>query len=253
MMAATVASIYRHPVKSMGEEALEQVMLETGRHVPWDRVWAIAHGDSAFDPARPAWTGARSFVTQTRVPALAQIRCAFDESSGTLRLDHPDRPPLEILPDTAEGAAALGAWIVPLARDFRRGPYRLARLPDAALTDFPHTHLLVCSTATLAALEDVAGQRLEHIRFRANLWLDGLEPWEEIGLGGRELRVGAARLTLTERCERCNATAANPVTGTRDVIVPPLIRRHTGHMDFGIYARVAEGGRIALGDRATLA
>lgn len=252
-MALTVAHLYRHPVKSLGEEALDAVTLETGRHVPWDRTWAVAHGEGGWDPERPEWQQARNFVTQTRVPALAQIGVAFDEARGVLTLRHPDRPVLEVAPDTAEGAAALGDWIAPIASTRWPGPYRLARLPDAALTDFPDTHVLVCSTATLAALEALAGQPLEHIRFRANIWLDGLEPWEELELGGRELGVGAARLAFTERCVRCNATSASPATGGRDIVLPPLIRRHMGHMDFGIYAEVAEGGRLAVGDRAALA
>ena len=224
--------------------------LQTGRHVPWDRVWAVAHGQSGFDPDSPSWQSSRNFVTQTHVPTLAQIRCAFNEDAGTLTLSHPARSRLEVEPGTAAGAATLTDWIAPLARDARPGPYRLARLPDAALTDFPDTHLLVCSTATLAAVEEIAGRPLEHIRFRANLWIDGLEPWAELDLGGSEMEIGGARLRLTERCERCNATAADPATGTRDVAVPHLLRRNRGHMDFGIYARVVAGGRVGIGDRA---
>lgn len=251
-MSATVAHIYRHPVKSLGEEALDTVALESGRHVPWDRVWALVHRASGFDPARAEWKSSRDFVIQSLVPELARIRCAFEEASGLLRLDHPARPPLTVRPGSDDGAAALSDWIVPLIGERLDGPFRLTRLPGQPLTDFPNTHLLICSTASLAALEEMAGQRLEHIRFRANLWLDGLDAWQEFALNDREIAIGEVRLRVIERCTRCNATAASPATGERDVPVPALLRRGLGHMDFGVYAQVAEGGRIATGDPVRL-
>jgi len=247
-MTATLAAIYRHPVKSLGEEALEAVTLEGGRHMPWDRVWAIAHGGSAFDAERPEWVGPRNFVTQTFVPRLAQIKARYDEASARLALSHPDRPEITIEPESEEAAVALTEWIAPLAEGRRAGPFRLCRLPGGALTDFPDTHLSLNSTRSLAILAQAAGRPLEHIRFRANLWIDGLEPWEEFELIGREIAVGPARLRVTEPITRCNATAASPATGARDVAVPEILERNWGHMDFGVYAQVVEGGRIARGD-----
>jgi hypothetical protein len=37
------------------------------------------------------------------------------------------------------------------------------------------------------------------------------------------------------------------------VPVPTLLRRHLGHMDFGINAQVVEGGTVRRGDAARLA
>ncbi len=246
-MSARVAALYRHPVKSLGEEGLGAVALEAGRAMPWDRVWAVAHGGSAFDPEAPAWVEPRNFVTQTHIPELARIRAAFDEGSGRLTLSHPARPEIALAPESPEGAAALAEWIAPLA-PLRPGPYRLARLPEGALTDDPEAHISLANLATLRALEQAAGRPLAHIRFRMNLWVDGLAPWEEFDLLGREIAVGGARLEVVERTVRCNATAASPETGRRDLDIPRLLEARWGHCDFGVYARVAAGGRVALGD-----
>lgn len=251
-MSATVACIYRHPVKSLGEEKLDRVTLISGRHMPWDRVWALTHKASGFDPGRPEWRSSRDFVIQSLVPELAQIRCAFDEATGVLHLDHPAQPALEVRPDSEEGAEELSEWVAPLVGDRLDGPFRLNRVPGQPLTDFPDTHLLLCSTASLGALETMANRPLEHIRFRANLWLDGLDPWEEFSLIGREIEVGEARVRVIEPCTRCNATTASPETGERDVPVPTLLRRALGHMDFGVYAQVIEGGAVTPGDKVRL-
>ncbi|MEM8790637.1 MAG: MOSC domain-containing protein [Pseudomonadota bacterium] len=249
-MTASVAFLCRHPVKSLGEERLETVTIEAGQHMPWDRVWAVCHGASTFDADKPEWVKARNFVTQTFVPNLARIDMSYDEGSGHLHLAHPDAEPITVDPDT-EGER-LCDWLLPLAQDMRPGPYRMARLPDGRLTDSPDTHLAINSTRSLAVLEDASGMTLSTRRFRGNIWIDGLAPWEEFDWPGRELMIGEVRLKVTERILRCNATAANPATGQRDIDLPRLLDERWDHMDFGVYAQVVEGGKITAGDPVRL-
>ena len=58
-----------------------------------------------------------------------------------------------------------------------------------------------------------------------------------------------ARLTVTGRVKRCHATNADPETGTRTTDLPRLLHSRFGHMDFGVYARVMNGGDISLDDK----
>lgn len=249
-MQGRVAAIYRHPLKSFGEEALGAVTLAAGQSFPGDRIWAVAHGSSGWDPDERAWVSRGNFVAQAHVPELARITVSSDPEAGRITLSHPLCEETTLTPDTAEGAAALTAWIAPLAEARRPGPYTLARLAEGALTDVPDGHVAVNSTASLAALETAAGQPLAHVRFRGNLWLDGLAAWEEFDLVGREITVGGARLRVTGRIGRCNATTASPETGLRDVQVPQILSRMWRHTDFGVYAQVVSGGPVALGDGA---
>jgi uncharacterized protein YcbX len=249
---ASLAAIYRHPVKSLGEEALRYVTLAVGEGLPWDRVWAVAHDHSAFNPAEPEWATSRNFVIQSTNPALAQITCAFDEASGALTLTHPALGTITTKP--GEGGAALTEWIAPIADAAGAGtpgPYRLAHVAGRALHDFPDTDISIGNLASLRALEEMAGTVLAHIRFRMNLWVDGFDPWEEFEWEGREVGIGSTRLTVIGRVKRCNATNADPDTGTRTTDLPRLLHSQFGHMDFGVYARVMNGGGIACGDEVT--
>ncbi len=245
-----IAAIYRHPVKSLGEEALPSVTLSVGKGLPWDRVWAIAHDRSAFNPAEPEWVSSRNFVIQSSNAALAQIICAFDAQTGTLTLSHPALCALTTRP--GEGGEALTAWLAPIADApgaGTPGPYRLAAVPGRALHDFSDTDISIGNLASLRELEAMAGTTLAHIRFRMNLWVDGFAPWEEFEWDGREITIGPARLTVTGRVKRCHATNADPETGTRTTDLPRLLHSRFGHMDFGVYARVMNGGDISLDDK----
>ena len=249
-MTWTLGEIYRHPVKSLGEEALESVRLETGKPLPFDRAWAIAHGNTDWSETAPKWAVPGNFVNQTHVPKLAQIEASFNEATGMLTLRHPDRPFLRIQPGTEEGNAALTEWVAPMADQARPGPYRVCQAPGVAFTDFQETHVSIASTRTRGLLEQICGMNLDPIRFRMNLWLDGMDPWAEFDLVGHELEIGAVRLRVIGRCERCNATNASPDTGERDTNIPTILRRRYGHRDFGVYAQVLSGGELKLGDYA---
>ena len=86
-------------------------------------------------------------------------------------------------------------------------------------------------------------------RFRGNVWLDGLAPWQEFDLVGREVRVGGATLRVREIITRCKATTVDPDTGIEDADTLGALSAGWGHQDFGVYAEVVEGGRVAVGDR----
>ena len=181
------------------------------------------------------------------MPRLAQLTAGFDEATGTLSLNHPDLGETRIRPD-AEGAA-LCDWIAPLAEGTTRsGPFQICQAPGVAFTDFEDTHLSIASMSSLRALEEMAGQRLELVRFRMNIWLEGLAPWEELDWVGREISLGETRVKITARDKRCNATTASPLTGQRDAQVPALLQSRFGHMDFGVYGQVVSGGVLRVGD-----
>jgi uncharacterized protein len=93
------------------------------------------------------------------------------------------------------------------------------------------------------------GRDLSKHRWRGNLWLDGLEPWEEFGWIGRRLRLGGVVLQVQERIGRCKATTANPDTGRVDADTLGALRALVGDQDFGVFATVVEGGPIAPGDQ----
>ncbi|MEM6624547.1 MAG: MOSC domain-containing protein [Pseudomonadota bacterium] len=252
-MTWTIAEIYRHPVKSLGQESLEQADLAAGKPMPFDRAWAVAHGASDWDPSTPGWLNCRQFVTQRNIAEMSRTTVRYDDASGVLTLSHPTQPDLAVKPAEEDGAEALTAWLAPLAEIRQKGPYRLASAPGVAFTDGDDCHLSMAAVASREDLSNRIGQALQAIRFRMNLWIDGMTAWHELTLEGREVQIGATRLKFLHPCERCNATNANPETGTFDTQIPGILQRDFGHMDFGINAQVVQGGTVRRGDKISLA
>ncbi|MCG6902865.1 MAG: MOSC N-terminal beta barrel domain-containing protein [Rhodobacter sp.] len=242
-MTASVASLWRHPIKSHGREALSKVTLTQGQTMPWDRTWAVAHDASKATNAE--WSPCAGFSRVAKAPALMAITATLDQASETLTLRHPDRPDLTFQPDNQP--ERLIDWVRPLMPENRAASTRIVRVPGRGMTDSDFPSVTLCNHNSHRAVEQRVGHDLSIHRWRGNVWIDGLGPWEEFEWLDRDIRIGGAVLRPRERTDRCVATTANPKTGGRDADTLGALE-HWGHQDFSVRAEVIEGGEIRLGD-----
>jgi uncharacterized protein YcbX len=241
--------IYRYPVKGFTPDPLEHCDLEPGRGVPFDRAAAFTSGNLKDPPRKNGWVPARTFLQLTVYPELARFRTDFNEARGTITLTTPNGATAEMglgQPDSFAHANAL------VREHFGPGPHGLPELheqaPDHGHFDFTDSKLSVCNLETVRALGAAAGRELDPLRFRANLYLDGLEAWQEFGLIGHRLRIGDSDIEVMRPVMRCAATSVDPDAGEVNVDVPDLLHRTAGHMFLAVYARVVSGGPIRCGD-----
>ncbi len=242
-MTAVLAHIWRHPIKSHGREALQNVTLEAGKTMPWDRRWAVAHEAAKADGTQ--WAPCANFSRGSKAPQLMAIEATLDTASEQITLSHPDRPTLTLHPE--HDADALMDWVKPLMPPNRAQSARVLRVPERGMTDTPYPSVSIANLASNQALSDQMGQELSPKRWRANFWLDGLDPWEEFNWLGKTIEIGGVQLKVEDRIVRCLATTANPQTGERDADTLKALAA-LGHQDFGVYAQVLSGGDIKIGD-----
>jgi hypothetical protein len=259
-MNATIAALFVYPVKSCRGIAVSAARL-TERGLARDREWMIVDADGRF-------------VTQREVPRLALVAPALSDTM--LQLAAPGMAPLAIplewtgtprsvtvwrdtLPAFDQGHAAatwLSAWVghpVRLVRfdpEFRRQCNPAFAGPGGAHTAFADAYpLLVLSEASLADLNRRLDQPLPVDRFRPNLLLSGIEPYDEDYIG--ELSIGAATLTLVKPCTRCQITTTDQATaqvGAEPLATLARYRQNTmlGSVTFGMNAVVTAGAGVSM-------
>lgn len=251
MSVARLAHIVRHPVKSLGFQEIERAALTKGRPLPFDRRWALATQAAGFDSDTVAWAMKNRFVRGAAAGTLQAVRAEFDDNTGRLTLTHPSKLPFNgVLPDDGP---ALREWVRPLWPDTRPEPDRLvACTNDDAFGDVPEPYLSILSLTSNRILGKRMGFDLSIHRWRGNLWLEGLAPWEEFDLLGREIQIGEARLKVEHRIARCVATTYDPATGREGGDTLTALEQGWEHTDFGVYARVIQSGTIALNDTMTV-
>lgn len=247
---ATVANLWRHPIKSHGREALDSITLTAGQTVPWNRHWAVTHDESGFDAANPGWAACQNFMLGSRTPGLAGCWARLDEATATVTLTHADLGELTFAPDDRSDQDRFLAWIAPLCPDTRARPAAIVQVPGRGMTDTAYPSVSLMNHASHRAVADRLNQPIGHERWRGNIWLDGLDPWVESGWIGQQIQIGSAVLTVREPVKRCLHTAANPTTGLRDADTLGALQDGWGHKHFGVYTEVVQGGIVRLGDTA---
>jgi len=217
---ATVTEVWRYPVKSMAGERLESCMV-TEKGLDGDRRWALVDRTPNRD--------GKWFNIKQHAP-LMTYRASL--AGGALQVLAPDGTDVGL--DEAYRQV----------RDESQRVFDLRELPGE---NFDDSHVLIVNMASVQAFALEAGMPLDHRRFRANLYVEGIEPEEELRWLGRVIRAGDAELEVTSRCERCKVITMDPdTTEQRPELLKLLVDLHDERM--GMYCRVVRPGRVAVGD-----
>lgn len=246
--SARIQSIYRYPVKGLTPEQLPAVSLRKGLPLPNDRGYAIENGPSGFDPADPKYFPKSCFLMLMRDERLAALRTHFDDDTHVLTIHHCGSEAARGNLEMAEGRAAIEGFFRSYCARELKGPPKVLRGGEHSFSDVARKVVSIINLASVAALEEIAGQPVDPLRFRANLYVSGWPAWREFELVGKTLSAGDARLAVTKVTGRCAAINVDPVTAARDLNLPQAMMRGLGHMDCGIYAEVTADGRIVAGD-----
>ncbi|MGI9406021.1 MAG: MOSC domain-containing protein [Hyphomicrobiaceae bacterium] len=244
-----LVAIHRHPIKGFTAEALDHAGLVAGEGLPLDRQFAFVSGRKEDQPVAGGWVQSRTFLMLTLFPELARFSCKLTDNDRSLAVTDPDGQTAMATvrqPGTFTDANAL------IREHFDDGPHGPPRLveqtPGYGHWDFSDTALSIINLATVRVISEAVGRPLEKERFRGNIYIDGLDPWEEFSWPGCRLQIGEAQLDVLRPAQRCAMTSTEPGTGIRDIDVPATMTESFGHMFCGMYARVTAAGRIAAND-----
>ncbi len=229
MSLTRLASIRRYPVKGFGAQELSETDLQPGQGIPFDRCLAITNGERAIARGEE-WTPCQAFVRLTKNPDLPGYGLAFDEAANTATLLGPDGRAVALHDEGTGGTEkALAGWFAPGPFGPPRAVAR-SRSGGAGYWDHEDAALSIINLATVATLERSAGRPINPMRFRANLYVAGLPPFQELAFIGRLVRVGEVVLEVLRPTDRCRATSVDPATGDTSLNVPALLARTQGHI-----------------------
>ena len=258
---AVLSALHVYPVKSCRGIELDAARL-TSTGLADDRHWMLV---------RPSGR----FVTQRELPRMALIATALGERSLTLAA--PGSAPLTVSREQSGESSAVTVWgftgrgidcgeaAAHWCTSFLGTPLRLMRFDTSvprdcsadwtgdvhATTEFADGFpILVISRASLAELNSRLAVGLPMERFRPNLVLDGVGPYDEDRI--HELRAEGIAIRIVKPCTRCAITTTEQSTGERDG-VEPLATLKTYRFDadlrgvmFGQNAIVARGAGATL-------
>jgi uncharacterized protein YcbX len=210
-----VAELWRYPVKSLRGEALAEVEL-TELGIEGDRlVHAVRPGGRVLTArTHKRLLGLQGGLAANGVPTIDGLR--WDDPTALRLVREATEPDAELV--FYDGA----------------GPQRFDVLPISVATD-----------------GGVAAVGVDRRRFRANVYLDGVEGLAERGFVGRALRLGEAIVGVRQVRGCCVMTTLDPDTLEQDIsVLQKIYFELDGVTALDCYA--LEPGRVRVGDRAEL-
>jgi len=251
-MPVTLAEIRRYPVKGLNGETLEEADIDVGEGLPNDRRFALAHAASQFHRTDPHWLPKQNFLQLMRDERLALLDARFDPNSGYLTIFRDGRQVARGDVTQPLGRILIEQFLDAFIEPGPRGNPHIVEAPGVMLSDTPDKLVSIINLASVHDIERVARAPVDPRRFRANLHFDGLPAWTEMDWPGTSVRIGDVVLDVLETMGRCAATEVNPDNGARDLHLLKILQEGFGHTVCGVYARVAGGGTLRVGDAVTI-
>jgi uncharacterized protein YcbX len=202
---------------------------------------------------------------------LQQIIPRHDREAGVLTLEFPDGATVSqkvsfngslragFWKETLDVRVVDGPWSKALS-DFAGRNLRLVRASAPAPDRSRSGAATILGTGSLRAIARILGvDEVDARRFRMNFGIEGLGEHEEDEWLGRPVRLGEAVVVPQGNVGRCAVTTQNADTGAPDLDTLKALAAYrrvveaTEPLPFGIYAAVAQPGRVRVGDTAELA
>ncbi len=247
---AVVSGLYRYPVKGLSPQPLAHVALQASQPFPADRVYALARPGAPVDAADPKWAKKGMFIMLMLDEALATVTTDLDVATRRMTVTKDGQPIAKSDFDNTGDRDAFEKVIWGLLPALPAPPTLLASR-GGHFMDKPDNVISLINLATVRSLEQQWGCKIDPLRFRANIYIDGVAPWQEFDWIGSNISLGAMSFRVDRRNGRCGATNVDPKTGARDMNIPQALRRDFGHKDLGVYLVANTSGSLTVGDAVT--
>jgi uncharacterized protein YcbX len=253
-VAGVVTALWRHPVKGFTPEPLDSVELPTGGWFPGDRMFAVEDGPSGFDRAAPEHLPKQKFTVLMRTAEVAGVRTRWNEATRMMDAVSDEHGSISFSVDDPRSRDFFTFWLADVLGDAVSGPLRFVSAEglDHRFMDHPLGRISLLNLASVRDFEARIGRPVDPRRFRANVWIEGWPAWIENEGTDRDLTLGGARLRGVKPIVRCAATHVDADTAIRDFDLVPALFEQYGHRWCGLYATLAAGGVVRVGDRVEM-
>jgi len=258
-MSATISSINYCPVKSVSFQTIEKCEIKKDVGIIGDRIFAFAK-DLDLDKAqlfekspeerKGKWN---KVLTLKNSPVLNKYNFLFKENKLTLTFK--DKEILTINASELSERQLLSNKILELENSLKK-PIVLMKneeLPffDTSISnkvDFVNSVSLL-NIQSINDFQKKIDKKVEVSRFRGNICIDGIKPWEEREWMGKTIKINNISFKVEKNIPRCVAINLKPATDDNSLNLLQSLKKNYNHFEMGIYLTALDDGEINLGDR----
>ena len=108
------------------------------------------------------------------------------------------------------------------------------------------------SLINIKSIEDFqnkTNQKIEAQRFRGNIYVNGVDAWEERNWIGKIIKINNISFKVEKNIPRCVAINLKPNTDDNSLNLLKSLKKTFNHFDMGIYLTALDDGRVYINDK----
>jgi len=258
-MNVSISSINYCPVKSVSFQSADMCKIKKNIGIVGDRIFAFAKDldtDSAHlfeknpEERRGKWN---KVLTLKNSPFLNRYNFLFKKNKLTLMSK--DKEVLTINVNKLNERQLLSNKIIELENSIRK-PIILMKNEKFPFFDTSISSKVnfinSVSLLNIQSINDVQkkiDKKIEASRFRGNICVDGMEPWQEQEWIGKVIKINNISFKVEKNISRCLVINLKPTTDDNSLNLLHSLKKTYDHFEMGIYLTPLDDGEINLGDR----
>ena len=261
-MSATISSINYCPVKSVSFQSIEKCEIKKDVGIIGDRIFAFAK-DLDLEQAKlfeksPAERKGKwnKVLTLKNSPVLNKYNFLFKENKLTLTFK--DKEILTINASELSERQLLSKKIIELENSLKE-PIVLMKNEESPFFDTSISNKVdfinSVSLLNVQSIDDFQkkiDKKVEISRFRGNICIDGIKPWEEREWIGKTIKINNISFKVEKNIPRCVAINLKPATDDNSLNLLQSLKKNYNHFEMGIYLTALDDGEINLGDKVKI-
>ena len=261
-MSATISSINYCPVKSVSFQTIDKCKIKKDVGIIGDRIFAFAK-DLDIDKAqlfekspeerKGKWN---KVLTLKNSPVLNKYNFLYKKNSLTLTLN--DKEILTIDINELSERQLLSNKIIELENSLKE-PIVLMKNEEFPFFDTSISNKVdFINSVSLINIQSVddfqkkINEKVEISRFRGNICIDGIKPWEEREWIGKSIKINNISFKVEKNIPRCVAINLKPTTNDNSLNLLQSLKKNYNHFEMGIYLTALDDGEINLGDKVEI-
>ncbi len=261
-MSISISSINYCPVKSISFQTIKSCEIRKNVGIVGDRIFAFSKGldfnqaqlfEQKLEERRGKWN---KILTLKNSPSLNKYNFMIDNNKLTLTQNNNEI--LTINSEESDQYQILSNKILQLENSLQKPLFLMKnkKIPffDTSISNktvLTHSISLI-NNRSIEDFKNKINQEIDSQRFRGNIFVEGIEAWEERNWIGKIIKINNISFKVEKNIPRCVAINLKPNTDDNSLNLLQSLKKTYNHFDMGIYLTALDNGQLNIGDKVSL-
>ena len=254
MKNAIIKKLYFSPVKSLSFSKKEKLKIKKNIGIKNDRIFAftriISENEANSYEKNPNKRNLNFFLTLKNSPFLNKYNFEYGEDHLSFlceknlikKISLKNNKNLKIISNEIKKCEPSINYSLHLIKNFYF-PF---------FDTMPKNSISLINMNSIKDLEKKINHKIDHERFRGNIYIENVDPWNEFKWINKTISVNNCLFKVLKKIPRCSATNLMLNSDKVDINIPKKLRQIFGHIDLGVYLKPLTDGMININDKIKL-